>query len=190
MVTAEDIMKALMEHSPRGRRAVGRALVLLYCKRLGGQHAHPLGVNMAEYFLSHGALTEKQLKYWRSPMKDTRPRICQHITELLLLAELKEKRKIQQINRAQKGSIKTLNRRNDLLEAVQDVMRASEPELTRAALLELRKFERQHGMTPATIQGIGELDADINFELDFKDPEYLETIERKATDYRNQSNGA
>jgi hypothetical protein len=72
-----------------------------------------------------------------------------------------------------------MNQRKDLLETVQDVKRAPEPEILMAALLELRKFERQHGLTPATIEGISEQDKQV-----------LNILDKQAKEYRNQSNGA
>lgn len=187
MATIEQIEQILMEPTDRGMRAVGRALVLLYSKAHRGEHKNPMGVSMATFYLNHGYLTQKHLDFWRKPLRDGTPHILIHKHELLIFAEFKERRKALNAPRPEQPDIKLLNRQRDLLETVQDVKRAPEPEILMAALLELRRYERQHGLTPATIEGISEQDSHIAFSLDNMDPK---EAERKAKEYRNQSNGA
>lgn len=190
MVTIEQIEQVLMEPSERGMRAVGRALVLLYSPMQRGQHSHPIGRSMAEFFLNHGRLTTKQLNYWRKPLHDGTPHILLHRQEILLFAQLKEQRKLHRVKQITTSDISLLNQRNDLMGMVQDVIGAPEREILAAALLALRKFERQHGLTPATIQGIAKEDEEINSRLDAEDPQHIKNVEKRAKEYRDQSNGA
>lgn len=187
MATVEQIEQILMEPTERGMRAVGRALVLLYSKTHGGQHKNPMGVSMAVFYLNHGYLTEKHIAFWRRPLQDGTPHILLHKQELMILAEFKERRKALNAPRPIPPDIKLLNQQRDLLETVQDVARAPEKDMLLAALLELRKFEQQHGLTPAMIAGILEQDQQVADVLASDD---RKTIEQKAKDYKSQSNGA
>lgn len=184
MATIEQIEEILMEPSERGMRAVGRALVLLYSRHHRGEHKNPMGVSMAAFFLNNGFLTQKHLDFWRRPLQDGTPHILLHKQELLILAELKERRKSIKNHKApEQVDIKLLNGQKDLQEVVQDVIGAPEKELRMAALLELRRFERQHGLTPATFQGMDDEEAQVSATLE-KTPQQLQK------EYQSQSNGA
>lgn len=184
MATIEQIEQILMEPSERGMRAVGRALVLLYSRHHRGEHKNPMGVSMAAFYLNNGYLTQKHLDFWRRPLQDGTPHILLHKQELLILAELKERRKsIKDYKAPPPQDVTLLNKQHDLVEVVQDVQNAPEKELLSAALLELRRFERQHGLTPATFQGMDEVEADVQTTLE-KTPQQLQK------EYVQQSNGA
>jgi hypothetical protein len=180
VATIEQICSILMEPTDRGMRAVGRALVLLYSKAHRGEHKNPMGVSMAEYYLKYGYLTQKHLDFWRKPLQNGIPHILQHKNELMIFAEFKERRKALNAPRPKQPDIKLLNQQRDLLENALDVKEAPETELFMAALLGLRKFERQHGLTPATIEGILEQDNVVAFNLDHQD----------NSEYNKHSNGA
>lgn len=183
MVTIEQIEQIIMEPTERGMRAVGRALVLLYSKSHGGQHKHPLGVSMAAYYLNYGKLTDKHVDFWRKPLQDGTPHILLHKQELMILAEFKERRKALNAPRQPQPDVKILNQQRDLLEVVQDVKKEPEKEVCVAALLELRKFERQHGLTPAVIVGIVEEDQQVTSILEREN-------KHQVKEYNTQSNGA
>jgi hypothetical protein len=166
MVTIEDIEEALMDPTERGSRAIGRALVLLYTERFGGKHQNPMGIACAQYFLNHKTLTDKQLAYWRRILKENnKPHILLHADELLEIARIKEQRRKKLFENRDPLVQPLLNKRDELLELAQDLIRSSEPSMYESSVKELRAFELRHHMTPASLQIDLELEDKIMQQL-------------------------
>ena len=151
MVTIEDIEEALMDPTDRGTRAVGRALVLLYTERFGGKHSNPMGISAAQYFLNHKTLTDKHLAFWRRKLNDGIPHILLHAEELLEIARIKQERRKHLFDTRNPLVHGILNKRDELLELAQDLMRSSGPSMYESAVKELRAFELRHHMTPTSL---------------------------------------
>lgn len=93
-------------------RAIGRALVVLKNRQTADERAQEqtkyrngrgfrpcharVGVGMAEFFEKRGALTEKQVAYWRTPMADGNSRIEIYARQLLEEAQAKAAMKYAQ----------------------------------------------------------------------------------------------
>lgn len=104
----ESFEALLLEDSPRGMKAIGRALVALskrqtmderlhahtkYANRLGFSAADArAGTYNAEFYVKHGYLTKGHLDFWRKPDKHNNVRICKYITQLLEIAVAKQQR--------------------------------------------------------------------------------------------------
>ena len=107
MVTKADIIELLKTD----KRAVARALVILNERQTsdervsentrhrngrGFRPAHAKrGTGMAKFFLRTGYLTDKQIEYWRTPMRDGKMRIEIYAGQLLEEAVAKAQRKAQ-----------------------------------------------------------------------------------------------
>ena len=90
-------------------RAVARALVALNARQtaderatevtrhLNGRGFRPcharMGTSMAQFYLRTGRLSEKQVAYWRKPMKDGKSRIEIYARQLLEVAAEREAEK-------------------------------------------------------------------------------------------------
>lgn len=95
-----DSIRALLATNDR---AVGRALIVLrnrqtadersseQTKHLNGRGFRPcharMGTSMADFFERRGYLTERQVKYWRTEMRDGKSRIEIYARQLLEEAE-------------------------------------------------------------------------------------------------------
>jgi hypothetical protein len=107
-LTREAFEALLLEDSPRGMKAVGRALVALarrqtidertllqtkYKNRIGfSAFDARVGTGNAEFFLHHGFLTAGHLAYWRKPDNKGNVRICKYAEQLLDIAREKQGR--------------------------------------------------------------------------------------------------
>lgn len=165
MVTIDDIRAVLMDPTERGTRAVGRALVLLYTQKFGGTHQNPMGISAAQYFLNHKTLTEKQLAFWRREVNGGIPHILIHAEELLEFARNKEIRRKQLFENKSPLVHDLLNKRDELLELAQDLIRTSDPSMYESAVKELRAFELRHHMTPTSLPISMELEDKIMQQL-------------------------
>lgn len=101
MYTKEQIVNMLKDKDV----AVARALVALYNRQtadeqqteatthrngMGFRPCHSfMGSEMAQFYLTKGFLTKKQIDYWRSPMKDGKMRIEIYAGQLLKIANNK-----------------------------------------------------------------------------------------------------
>lgn len=119
-LTKEAFEALLMEDSARGMKAVGRALVALLRRQtidertqLETRYANKIGFNAAdaragtgnaEFFMHHGYLTSKQVAFWREADKHGNVRICKYISQLLEVAEQKQKR-IEEKRKQQKAQM-------------------------------------------------------------------------------------
>lgn len=166
MITRDQIVEALLDNTDRGTRAVGRALVLLYGKHHGGKHQNPMGVSAATYYLTNNNLTQRQLDFWRAPLRSGEPHICMHADELLDIAILKQTRKKQLLDDNDNLVQNILNKRDELLDLAQGLTRSNEPSLYRPALMELRAWEQTHHINPITLANVPEdIEQDIRDEL-------------------------
>ncbi len=101
--TVESIAVLLMEDSPRGMHAVGRALHALYrndSSFIQAPEEHELrddgrgfskvdkeiGFSHAEFYMRAGFLTEKQVTMWRRLDTRGKPRIQKYTNQLYLIA--------------------------------------------------------------------------------------------------------
>jgi hypothetical protein len=165
MITRDQIIDALMDPTDRGIRAVGRALVLLYSKYHGGKHQNPMGISAAAYYLNNKNLTQKQLDFWRAPLRNGEPHICIHADELLELANIKQARKKQLLDDNDNLVHDILNKRDELLDLAQGMIKTNEPNTYRHALMELRAWEQKHNIKPTTLQVSEDIEQDIRDEL-------------------------
>ena len=106
MTTRQQILDLLRTND----LAVARALVALndrqtedeqaaeHTRYLNGRGFRPcharMGTSMAKFFAARGYLTEKQVAYWRRPMKDGRSRIEIYAGQLLEVAEARAAKKV------------------------------------------------------------------------------------------------
>lgn len=107
-LTRESFEALLLEDSPRGMKAVGRALVALskrqtidermfattkYANNIGFSATDArAGTYNAEFYTKHGYLTAGHLVFWRKPDKYGNIRICKYINQLLEIAVAKQQR--------------------------------------------------------------------------------------------------
>lgn len=169
MITRNQIVEALMDPTDRGTRAVGRALVLLYGKHHGGKHQNPMGVSAAAYYLNNNNLTQRQLDFWRAPLRSGEPHICLHADELLDIAILKQSRKKQLLDDNDNLVQNILNKRDELLDLAHEMTRSNEPSLYRTALMELRAWEQTHQIKPTTLHNVPDnIEHEIRDELIMK----------------------
>lgn len=105
-MTKQDIIELLMSND----RAVGRALVALnerqtadeqatehtrYDNGRGFRPCHArMGTSMAKFFLRFNRLSDKQVAYWRRPMKDGKPRITIYAGQLLEIAQQRQRERL------------------------------------------------------------------------------------------------
>lgn len=102
-MTKQDIIDLLMSND----RAVGRALMALNERQTADEQASEntrydngrgfrpcharMGTSMAKFFLRFNRLSDKQVAYWRRPMKDGKPRITIYAGQLLEVAQQRER---------------------------------------------------------------------------------------------------
>ena len=100
--TKDSIIKMLMDPSPKGSRAIMKAVYAIYKYQtarevnaentledngVGFSGAHgEIGTSMGKFFEKRGFLTPKQVAYWRKPMRSGRARITMYAGQLAKIA--------------------------------------------------------------------------------------------------------
>lgn len=156
MITRDQIVQALLDPTERGTRAVGRALVLLYIESKGGEHSNPMGKSAAAYYLNNQTLTEKQLAFWRRPLRSGEPHICLHADELLELANNKQARRKQLIDDHDELIQPILDKRDELLDLARFLSEDDDPTIFRQAVRELRIWEKRHQIAISRLPNVSD----------------------------------
>ena len=85
------IARALLALTARQTADEQRSETTKYHNGMGFRPAHArMGTSMANFYKKYGRLSEKQVAYWRKPMKNGKPRIAIYAGQLLEVAREKQ----------------------------------------------------------------------------------------------------